>query len=530
MPSIMQQFCKISVWLQQHDPDLLQIINNLCMLGNLSAAKYKHGVTFIYPKQAKIRDEIQKHAYSNVPSQAIQTLQSLILPFYIPTPAEFTGEIGSYTGVQLQVEKTEANTVILQNGEAVLVPAADFIPFPVRRLPVWIMESGSMPLEGPPYMRKKEGGGNVPPVPTHISPYTPRTRIAIVVQKAFVVCMRQNWCTVNIPYLAKSVSLLSFLSLNHPTVFIMVLPLIHFVPLVSFYLLLVPYTTHGDVFLFPETILFGPTGWNGTDLYQSAMLEFTKFFTQITRQTFMDIPDSATTEVHVPICYSDPETVHSYTNHVRTAILHHNAVNMVTTPILLVQAYIVLEQTNTIRHYGPIFPESTINALRFWKKLWQDVQRFVIHGLHRTLLDQPTYATSVFAEIVTNLRFSRPGNIYIYELIITSPAMYGDKHTTGDIAPNVTFAMLVAFINSTVFLYTAIPEEKVRGNATQTSTLTDLLPTRLHSFLYHILCKLTILYRAQQTVTNILSNVCLIQLQHYVIHTGKNAILQLLQE
>lgn len=155
----MKQFCKISVWLQQHDPDLLEIINNLCMLGNLSAAKYKHGVTFIYPKQAKIRDEIKKHAYSNDPSQAIKTLESLILPFYIPTPAEFTGEIGSYTGVKLEVEKTEANKVILKNGEAVLVPAADFKPFPDRRLAVWIMESGSMPLEGPPISGKRRVGG-----------------------------------------------------------------------------------------------------------------------------------------------------------------------------------------------------------------------------------------------------------------------------------------------------------------------------------------------------------------------------------
>lgn len=177
----------------------------------------------------------------------------------------------------------------------------------------------------------------------------------------------------------------------------------------------------------------------------------------------MDIADSATKEVDVPICYSDPETVHSYANHVRTEILHHNAVNKVTTPNLVVQAYNELEQTNTIRHYGPIFPESTINALRFWKKLWQDEQRFVIHGLHRTLMDQPTYETSEFAEIVRNLRFSRPGNNYINELNITSPAMYGDKHTTGDIAPNDRFAMLVAFINSTDFLYTAIPEEKVGG-------------------------------------------------------------------
>ncbi|AAA65323.1 pCP530R [African swine fever virus] len=530
MPSNMKQFCKISVWLQQHDPDLLEIINNLCMLGNLSAAKYKHGVTFIYPKQAKIRDEIKKHAYSNDPSQAIKTLESLILPFYIPTPAEFTGEIGSYTGVKLEVEKTEANKVILKNGEAVLVPAADFKPFPDRRLAVWIMESGSMPLEGPPYKRKKEGGGNDPPVPKHISPYTPRTRIAIEVEKAFDDCMRQNWCSVNNPYLAKSVSLLSFLSLNHPTEFIKVLPLIDFDPLVTFYLLLEPYKTHGDDFLIPETILFGPTGWNGTDLYQSAMLEFKKFFTQITRQTFMDIADSATKEVDVPICYSDPETVHSYTNHVRTEILHHNAVNKVTTPNLVVQAYNELEQTNTIRHYGPIFPESTINALRFWKKLWQDEQRFVIHGLHRTLMDQPTYETSEFAEIVRNLRFSRPGNNYINELNITSPAMYGDKHTTGDIAPNDRFAMLVAFINSTDFLYTAIPEEKVGGNETQTSSLTDLVPTRLHSFLNHNLSKLKILNRAQQTVRNILSNDCLNQLKHYVKHTGKNEILKLLQE
>nr|AAB33353.1 PIG1 [African swine fever virus] len=218
MPSNMKQFCKISVWLHQHDPDLLEIINNLCMLGNLSAGKVQTRSDLHLSKQAKIRDEIKKHAYSNDPSQAIKTLESLILPFYIPTPMEFTGEIGSYTGVKLEVEKKEANKVILKNGEAVLIPAADFKPFPNRRLTVWIMEAGSMPLEGPPYKRKKEGGGNDPPVSKHISPYTPRTRIAIEVEKAFdEVCVKTGVVSI-IPILpTRSPCCLSCRSTIHPS-------------------------------------------------------------------------------------------------------------------------------------------------------------------------------------------------------------------------------------------------------------------------------------------------------------------------
>jgi len=511
----LSRFCRIYHWIEQEDPELAAAIRNLCMERNLTPHPKSTGVTFLYPKEASVREEIIKLAYSDEADQAIKKIESLILPMLVATVADFRGEVGSRLGVKFEVDKITGGKVTLKN-EAVISIAPNFKPLKRDNIAVWIIESGVAPLDGPAFKTPRKGGAEPRMHNSSLqAPLSARAQLAANVEGEFDRCMHNNRCRTNNPYLSKTVSLLTFLSQHHGDLLQCVLPLIDRDPAVSFYLLLEPYKTQKNDFLIPTSILFGADGWNGAEAYEDAVAEFKHFFDTIPKQTALTSTNMDRGGPAIPKAFSEPSAVRSMVDIVRQRVLTGTTTSINTTPQILHKTYASLGENNSIDGFGPIFPDATIVATRNGKKLWQDEFRFVLHGMLRELMDEQIYTTQTFSNVVHMLRFGRPGDNYAEEAIFSNLVAY--QPGNGDVAPADRFKMLITFINSTDFLYAAIPEafvgdiwvEKRVGGAENADSL-----------LNHDHSKLQVLNRSNPMVRSGLPAECRFQLRHYIARHG----------
>ena len=111
------------------------------------------------------------------------------------------------------------------------------------------MSSGRLPLTGAEYKRPyktKTGSSESHYKRGGTAMLSDRANIANQTEAEFDRCMKQDGCITRDPYLAKSVSLLSYLETSHPDILQAVLPLIDWNPIINFYILLEPYKTTGE--------------------------------------------------------------------------------------------------------------------------------------------------------------------------------------------------------------------------------------------------------------------------------------------
>jgi hypothetical protein len=158
------QFCKIILWLEQQDKDLASAVTNLCAGGLLHPSSSEMGVTFLYPKNARIRQDVIDQAYSSSAGEALRKIKSWIIPLCLKTADDFkNATIGTRNNTALKVENISGSTVKLAGG-ATLTPAASFIPLTRQDIAVWEME-GTTPITGESFrkpMKKRETFGDRP--------------------------------------------------------------------------------------------------------------------------------------------------------------------------------------------------------------------------------------------------------------------------------------------------------------------------------------------------------------------------------
>nr|BBO54036.1 60kDa polyprotein homolog protein [Abalone asfa-like virus]BCY04582.1 60 kDa polyprotein [Abalone asfa-like virus] len=450
------KFCRILPWIKQKDEEFATAIQDLCMDYNLKPAR-NIGVTFLYPKAKELREAIINKTYSDQATEATELINKLIIPIFIPNgDFAISNPIGNRFGTKFEVKDTTKEKIILSNG-AVLVKAKDYNPLWEQSLAcVWYLESGDIPSTGdsftPPKFMKK-GGYDADQKIMGPKQINPRARLAVSVERLFHECMTHNRCKSGNPYLAKTVSLLAYLQKHHYSIFESVLPIIDRDPCVCFYLLLEPYKRGPDGYLIPTSVLFGEHKWNGAELYDTIVNDYEQFFIQLPNfGVSQQARDPKTQDFVVPKMYEDSQIVKGLIQNEREKLLNAN-VDKLTTPGKVHVAYNTLISKNEINGLAPIFEDNFVTKISPAKKLWQDEFRFTVHAVMKELITQATYTFGDFREVLKIVRELKPGNNYNQELEFANVDAYKGKY----ISPKQRFALLLAFINSTDFLYVPAP-------------------------------------------------------------------------
>lgn len=428
------KFSRIFQWIEVQDPEFAAAIRLLCVEGILTPRR--SGVTFLYPDEAGLRNEITEGAYGENAEDAVRLFRSLVIPDFLPQSGEFKARpIGNSLGVLIGVEAAEGARVRLAGG-AELVPA-DFRGLSGREgLAVWRLVKGRPPLEGPEYKapraepRPKTGGGPAP-LPSG------RGHLARQVEADFDRCMREGRCAAGNPYLAKAVSLLNFLRLRHPELYAAAMLVADYDPAVTFYLLVEPYKTRGEPLL-PETALFGDAGWDGGDAYTDASAEYQAHFAGLSALGGAPV-------------FADRAGLARQVDSLRQKFQRKGDVRAA--PKFVASVYAALAEQNSIGGANGVLPAAPGNAAR---KLWQDEFRYIIHAAFAELQRSPVYDPAEFAELVGDIRNHWAGNDYVRELRITD-----EKQIQSSVAPRDAFQALVRFICSTDFLYMPVAPDAV---------------------------------------------------------------------
>lgn len=147
-PKAMSRYCKLYNWVKVADPELAEVIEDLCLIGQLGA-KRDWGLSFIMP-ESKLKKEIISHAYGPAPEKAIDLINAHII---LENLAEHTGETSNKAGYKVNVKKDGDKLVV---GELVVHKAKDFAPMTGRKISAWIAVSGAPTLSGARAERKFE--------------------------------------------------------------------------------------------------------------------------------------------------------------------------------------------------------------------------------------------------------------------------------------------------------------------------------------------------------------------------------------
>ncbi len=124
----MQKFCRITLYIQQRDAKLADVIDKLCLAGKTFFPQhYENGVTFLYPDK-NYQKIIFKQAVDN-PEEAHKMIRALIISGYKPTPADFNnGQVKNRLNQVVEIKGVAGDTVTFENGKAVIDKAFRALP------------------------------------------------------------------------------------------------------------------------------------------------------------------------------------------------------------------------------------------------------------------------------------------------------------------------------------------------------------------------------------------------------------------
>ena len=104
-PKAMSRYCKLYNWVKVADPELAEVIEDLCLIGQLGA-KRDWGLSFIMP-EPKLKKEIISHAYGPAPEKAIDLINAHII---LENLAEHTGETSNKAGYRCTSRRTATSS------------------------------------------------------------------------------------------------------------------------------------------------------------------------------------------------------------------------------------------------------------------------------------------------------------------------------------------------------------------------------------------------------------------------------------
>ena len=144
----LKKFCSLSKFLEQKDPELLAVFDDLCVQYLLRPARGSNGVTFIHPTDKSYRKKIIDGAYSSDPSPTLLILKSLILQDYYPSPTSFGSNVVNLLNQKLNIVEASEKSVKLDKGLELVINKS-FVPFNRENMAVYTLNGkGEIPLNG----------------------------------------------------------------------------------------------------------------------------------------------------------------------------------------------------------------------------------------------------------------------------------------------------------------------------------------------------------------------------------------------
>ncbi|GES87486.1 60 kDa polyprotein [Rhizophagus clarus] len=228
----------------------------------------------------------------------------------------------------------------------------------------------------------------------------------------------------------------------------------------------------GEVYKFPQYLiptkqLYGDSSnksaWNDLNYNgnHNDMDNFLNYFKKIPGMTSISAtdPNFSLNKIQ-PKIFQDIEVLKTQIQVIRQELLDET--DLADLPKRVKSYYLDLANTNKLMGFGPIYPDSTNQALSGLKKLWQDEFRYVMyHALQG--MRQDKQPNEDFADIIQCLRDLWTGNNYESEIILTN-----EKYQNLTIQPRQDLMSLKMFIQSSNFLYIPFPPNDKKGGS-QTS-------------------------------------------------------------
>lgn len=113
--SVVKKHCSILNYLRRTEPELYDIIQDLC-IARIFVPRKGSGVTFLRPDKNLLK-QISSMASGDTPEEAVAAIQSLVLLDGFPSPSDFDSvDVPTYLRKKLPVASVTSNKVTLANG------------------------------------------------------------------------------------------------------------------------------------------------------------------------------------------------------------------------------------------------------------------------------------------------------------------------------------------------------------------------------------------------------------------------------
>lgn len=164
-----QKHCSVLNYVRHADPDLYELIQDLCIGRIFVPKRGSPGITFLRPDKALLK-EIQKMATGENPEEAVEALQSLVLLDNISSIKKFDdkkSDIPTYLRQKLPVMSADGKTVKLTNNAEIQIDK-DFMSRGDRaNISVYIISKALVPAKTEPadfsnakVEKEKKGGAD----------------------------------------------------------------------------------------------------------------------------------------------------------------------------------------------------------------------------------------------------------------------------------------------------------------------------------------------------------------------------------
>lgn len=145
----LKKFCKLSKYIEQTEPGLFKVFDDLCLLRYLNPVRGSPGITFLMPKEKSYIQKIINTAYSTEPDVAVNMIKALILQDYYPNFSAFGSKAINLLNQKLDVKEVSEKYLKLASGLELTIDKA-FVPMGYRdNMAVYTLSGkGEMPLTG----------------------------------------------------------------------------------------------------------------------------------------------------------------------------------------------------------------------------------------------------------------------------------------------------------------------------------------------------------------------------------------------
>ncbi len=126
----LKKFCRLTKYIEQNNPDLYQVIEDLCIGHYFKPSRDSNGITFLFPDKTYAQ-KIINAAYSTDPDVAVNMFKSLLVHGFHSSTADFKNGVVNLLNQKIDIADADDTSAKLANG-LVLKRDEAFVPMSYR--------------------------------------------------------------------------------------------------------------------------------------------------------------------------------------------------------------------------------------------------------------------------------------------------------------------------------------------------------------------------------------------------------------